>query len=244
MPIATPSKSKTAAKSAAKPAVKTKGTTPAATLTLSSKNYSSWSLRGWLMARFAGIEFAEVMVSPDDADARKELLLLAPSIRVPCLTHDGAKVWNTLAIAQYLNEIKPDAGLMPADRIARAHCRSVSGEMNSGFANLRASLPMNLKAKFPGHKVWAGAQPDIDRIVEIWTDCLATYGGPYLFGKQRGMADAMFAPVVARFLTYDVKLNKDCILYCQTIMAMPEMKEWIAAAKLEPDDIEELDMDF
>ena len=257
MPLVTPLKPKTAAarlsvkdapKAAAKAAAKaTKqpaGATAQASLTLSSKNYSSWSLRGWLMARFAGLEFSEVMVSPDDADARKELLLLAPSIRVPCLTHDGAKVWNTLAIAQYLNEIKPDAGLMPAERIARAHCRSVSGEMNSGFANLRASLPMNLKGSFPGHKIWAGAQPDIDRIADIWTECLAAYGGPYLFGAKPGMADAMYAPVATRFLTYDVKLNAACIGYCQTIMALPEMKEWIAAAKLEPDDIEELDMDF
>jgi glutathione S-transferase len=218
--------------------------TARASLTLSSKNYSSWSLRGWLLTRFAGLEFDEVMVSPDDADARKELLLLAPSIRVPCLTHDGAKLWNTLAIAQYLNEVKPDAGLMPADRIARAHCRSVSGEMNSGFANLRSALPMNLKAHYPAFKIWAGAQPDIDRIVEIWTECLATYGGPYLFGTQRGMADAMYAPVVTRFLTYGVRLNKPCIEYCQTIMAMPEMKEWIAAARLEPEEIEELDMEF
>ena len=184
------------------------------------------------------------MVSPDDADARKELLLLAPSIRVPCLTHDGAKVWNTLAIAQYLDEIMPGARLMPEERIARAHCRSVSGEMNSGFANLRASLPMNIKARYLGHKVWAGAQPDIDRIVEIWTECLETYGGPFLFGAQRSMADAMYAPVVTRFLTYDVKLPKPCILYGQTIMDMPEMQEWVAAAKLEPDEIEELDMDF
>ena len=252
MTVATPAKTKTttaktAARAAAKPAAKSKAGIagkPPATLTLSSKNYSSWSLRGWLMARFVGLEFEEVMVSADDADVRKELLLLAPSIRVPCLTHDGAKLWNTLAIAQYLNEIKPNAGLMPDERIARAHCRSVSGEMNSGFANLRASLPMNLKGKFPGHKVWAGAQPDIDRIAEIWTECLAAYGGPYLFGKQRGMADAMFAPVATRFLTYDVKLNKPCIQYCQTIMAMPEMKEWVAAAQLEPADIEELDMDF
>ena len=243
MPVATPTKPKSAArKTAAKPvakAVKAK-----ASLTLSSKNYSSWSLRGWLMAKFAGLEFTEVMVSPDDADARKELLLLAPSIRVPALTHEGAKVWNTLAIAQYLNEIKPDAGLMPAERIARAHCRSVSGEMNSGFANLRASLPMNLKGKFPGHKVWAGAQPDIDRIADICTECLAAYGGPFLFGQRRGMADAMYAPVATRFLTYDVKLNKACSLYCQAFMARPEMMEWVAAAKLEPDDIEELDMDF
>jgi glutathione S-transferase len=214
------------------------------TLTISSRNYSSWSLRGWLLARFAGLEFAEVMVPPDDADARRELLLLTPSIRVPCLTHDGARVWNTLAIAQYLDEIKPDAGLAPVERMARAHCWSVCGEMNSGFANLRSSLPMNLKARRPGHKIWAGAQPDIDRIVEIWGECLATYGGPYLFGRRRGMADAMYAPVVTRFLTYGVKLDRTCAQYCNTIMAMPEMREWVAAARQEPDEIQELEMDF
>lgn len=215
-----------------------------ASLTLSSKNYSSWSLRGWLLARFAGLEVVEIMVSPDDLDARRELLLLAPSILVPCLTHDGAKVWNTLAIAHYLDELKPQAGLMPTERIARAHCGSICGEMNSGFANLRSSLPMNLKAHFPGHKVWGGAKPDIARILEIWTECLTRYGGPYLFGPQRTMADAMYAPVVTRFLTYDVSLDPLCAAYCQTIMAMPEMRGWVAAAKLEPDDIGELDMDF
>jgi glutathione S-transferase len=230
-------------KAAAKTAVaKPKAAT--ASLTLSSKNYSSWSLRGWLLAKFAGLDFVETMVSPDDADARRELLLLAPSIRVPCLTHDGARVWNTLAIAQYLDENCAGSALFPADRVARAHCRSVCGEMNSGFANLRSSLPMNLKAHLPGHKIWGGAQPDIDRIVEIWTECIATYGGPYLFGSKRSAADAMYAPVVTRFLTYDVKLNRACIEYGRTIMAMPEMAEWIAAARLEPDDIEELDMDF
>jgi glutathione S-transferase len=215
-----------------------------ATLTLSSKNYSSWSLRGWLLARFAGLEFDEVMVPPDDADARRELLLLAPSILVPCLTHDGARNWNVMAIAYYLDEIRPKAGLLPADRVARAHCRSVCGEMNSGFANLRSALPMNLKAQHPSYKIWAGAQPDIDRIVEIWSDCLARYGGPYLFGATRTMADAMFAPVVTRFLTYGVKLPKACAAYCKSIMAMPEMKEWVAAARAEPEEIEELDMEF
>ena len=239
-----PASAKSPAKAVArKPAAKARAAA-VATLTLSSKNYSSWSLRGWLIAKFSGLPFTETMVSPDDADARRELLLLAPSIRVPRLEHDGARVWNTLAIAQYLDEVCPDAGLFPADRIARAHCRSISGEMNSGFANLRSSLPMNLKARLPGHKIWGGAQPDIDRIVEIWTECLATYGGPYLFGAHRTVADAMYAPVVTRFLTYDVKLNRPCIEYTRTIMAMPEMAEWIAAAKLEPDDIEELDMDF
>ena len=236
------------AKSPTKPATRKAAAksvaTSVATLTLSSKNYSSWSLRGWLLAKFAGLDFTETMVSPDDADARRELLLLAPSIRVPCLTHDGARVWNTMAIAHYLDEVCPGAGLFPADRIARAHCRSVCGEMNSGFANLRSSLPMNLKARLPGHKIWGGAQPDIDRIVEIWTECIAAYGGPFLFGERRGAADAMYAPVVTRFLTYDVKLNRPGIEYARTIMAMPEMVEWIAAARLEPDDIEELDMDF
>ena len=233
------------AKSPTKPAArKTVAKASIATLTLSSKNYSSWSLRGWLLAKFAGLVFTETMVPPDDADARRELLLLAPSIRVPCLEHEGARVWNTMAIAHYLDEACPGAGLFPAERIARAHSRSICGEMNSGFANLRSSLPMNLKARLPGHKIWAGAQPDIDRIVEIWTECIGRYGGPFLFGERRGAADAMYAPVVTRFLTYDVKLNRPCIEYARTIMAMPEMAEWIAAARLEPDDIEELDMDF
>ena len=197
------------------------------------------------MCRFAGLEFDEVMVSPDDADVRKELLLLAPSIRVPCLSHEGATVWNTLAIAQYLHEIRPDAKLLPEDRIARAHCRSVSGEMNSGFANLRSSLPMNLKGHYPKHRIWGGAKPDIERIVEIWRECLAKYRGPFLFGKQRGMADAMYAPVVTRCpCTYDVALDPVCRRYCDTIMAMPEMREWFAAALAEPDDIAELDMEF
>ena len=218
-------------------------TAPRATLTISSKNYSSWSLRGWLLGRFVKLNFDEVMIPPDEENARKELLLLAPSIRVPCLTHDGVRVWNTLAIAEYLHELKPRAGLLPPDRAARAHCRSVCGEMNSGFANLRSALPMNLKASYPGFKVWTGALPDIERVVEIWSECLATYGGPFLFGK-RGMADAMYAPVVTRFLTYDVKLDKACILYCRTIMAMVEMHEWVEAAKLEPNEIEELDMEF
>lgn len=236
----------TASPSRAKAPARRKAAAPAAraTLTLSSRNYSSWSLRGWLLVRFAGLEVDEVTVPPDDADARKELLLLAPSIRVPCLTHEGAKVWNTLAIGDYLNELVPAAGLLPAERVARAHCRSICGEMVSGFANLRSALPMNLKAHRPGFKIWAGAQPDIDRIVEIWTECLARWGGPFLYGAQRTLADAMYAPVVTRFLTYDVKLPAPCADYCRTIMAMPEMKQWIAAAKSEPDEIEELDMEF
>jgi len=214
-----------------------------ATLTISSKNYSSWSLRGWLLARFAGLPFKEIVVPPGDADARKELLLLSPSILVPCLTHDGVKVWDTLAIAEYLNEIKPKAGLLPVDRAARAHCRAVCGEMHSGFSSLRSALPMNLKRVFHGHKVWLRAQADIDRITAIWRDCLKRYRGPYLFGK-RSMADAMYAPVVTRFVTYEVKLDKPCTAYAREINRMPEMIEWTAAAQKEPDEIDELDMEF
>ena len=213
------------------------------TLSISSRNYSSWSLRGWLMARFAGLEFRELPVAPDDADARKELLLLSPSILVPCLTHEGIKVWDTLAIGEYLNEARPGAGLLPADRKARAHCRAICGEMHSGFSSLRAALPMNLKARFPGHKIWSRAQEDIDRVTSIWRDCLKTYGGPWLFGKI-SMADAMYAPVVTRFVTYDVKLDAACTQYGKRIMALPEMVEWIEAAKREPEEIEELDAEF
>src|SRR5229473_1830489 len=214
-----------------------------ATLTISSKNYSSWSLRGWLLAKFSGIEFEEKLIPPDDPATRAEILLLSASILVPCLTHDDVTVWDTLAIGEYLNEVRPKAGLLPADRATRARCRSICGEIHSGFSTLRASLPMNLKGHFPGFKIWSRARTDIDRITTIWRDCLAAYRGPYLFG-ERGMADAMYAPVVTRFLTYDVKLDKVSAAYCQTIMALPEMQEWIAAARQEPDEIDELDVEF
>jgi glutathione S-transferase len=214
-----------------------------ATLTISSKNYSSWSLRGWLLAKFAGLEFKEVVVDPDDADNRKELLLLSPSILVPRLMHEGVTVWDTLAIAEYLNEVKPKSGLLPAERKARAHCRAVCGEMHSGFSSLRSALPMNLRRSFPGHKVWVRALGDIERITAIWRECLAAYGGPFLFGK-RSMADAMYAPVVTRFVTYHVELDEECAAYGKRIMALPEMVEWIAAAKREPEEIDELDMEF
>ena len=217
----------------------------ATTLTISSKNYSSWSLRGWLLCRFAGLEFTERMVAPDDANAKAEMLLLAPSILVPRLEHEQIKVWDTLAIAEYLNEVRPKAGLLPGSRASRAHCRAICGEMHSGFTSLRSALPMNLKGRFPNYKVWSRAATDIERVIQIWHECLQAYGGPYLFGSQRCMADAMYAPVVTRLRTYDVKLtDRLCSTYCDTIMAMPEMNEWIAAARKEPDAIDELEMEF
>ena len=212
-------------------------------LTISSKNYSSWSQRGWLLCRMAGLDFVVEVVPVDDSANRAELLLLAPSILVPCLADEGIRIWDTLAIAEYLNEIKPQAGLLPAQRAARVRCRSICGEMHSGFTNLRSALPMNLKAHHPGFKIWSGAQADIDRITAIWRECLAAFHGPYLFGTLT-MADAMYAPVVTRFLSYDVRLDRQCALYCERIMALPDMLEWRSAALREPEELEELEMEF
>jgi glutathione S-transferase len=215
-----------------------------ATLTINSKNYGAWSLRGWLLCKMAGLEFDEDVVGNDDPSSRAELLLLSSSFLVPRLTHDGVTVWDTMAIAEYLNEWNPDAGLLPADPVARAHCRAVCGEIHSGFVNLRSALPMNLKSKHPRFKVWAGAQTDVDRVVAIWHGCFGAYRGPYLFGAKPTTADAMFAPVCTRFLTYDVELDEDCAAYCARIMALPAMQEWVEAAMEEPDELEELDVEF
>jgi glutathione S-transferase len=216
---------------------------PRTTLSLSTKNYSSWSLRGWLMAKIAGVEFDEVTVAPDDADARAEILLLSPSILVPCLTYQGMRVWDTLAIGEFLNEIAPDAGLLPKDRAQRAHCRSVCGEMHSGFVSLRQALPVNIKSQFPGFKIWSKAKADIDRIRAIWSECLETYDGPFLFGKI-GMADAMYAPVVSRFRTYGVALEGPLKRYADRIWELPAMAEWREAALAEKEEIEELEVEF
>jgi glutathione S-transferase len=216
---------------------------PQATLTISSKNYSSWSLRGWLLCKFAGLAFKEQILPSDDPAMRAELLLLSPSFLVPRLINGSVTVWDTLAIAEYLNDIKPKAGLLPPSRAAAAHCRSICGEMHAGFSNLRSALPMNLKSRHPGFKVWPGAQADIDRIVTIWDDCLAAYGGPFLFGS-RTMADAIYAPVATRFETYDVKLSGPAAGYAERLLEMPEMLEWRAAALAEDDELQELDAEF
>ncbi len=214
-----------------------------ATLTISSRNYSSWSLRGWLMARFSGLPFEELMISPNNPTMRAELLLLSSSMGVPTLRHDGLVIWNNLAIGEYLAEIRPEAGLLPADRAKRTHCRSICGEMHAGFSPLRSALPMNLKGDFPSFRVWSRAQADIDRILVIWRECLDTYGGPFLMGATRTMADAMYAPVCTRLRTYHVPVDAIGQAYCGTILAMSEMEEWIAAARAEPIDVEELEIE-
>jgi glutathione S-transferase len=215
-----------------------------ASLTISSKNYSSWSLRGWLLCKMAGLDVDEKIASMDDPSTRAELLLLSPSFLVPRLDHGSVKVWDTLAIGEYLHELRPEAGLLPADPVARAHCRAVCGEMHSGFANLRSALPMNLKVRHDGFKVWAGAQADIERVTTIWKECLQRYGGPYLFGATPTTADAMYAPVCTRFATYDVKLDPVSAAYRDQMLRFPAMLEWANAARSEPEEVEELDVEF
>jgi glutathione S-transferase len=158
--------------------------------------------------------------------------------------HDEVVIWDTLAIAEYLNEMFPKAGMLPADRAARARCRSISGEMHSGFSALREACPMNLKLFRPKFAVWSAVQNDIDRITEIWRECLTTWKGPWLFGAKPTIADAMYAPVVTRFRSYDVKMQGAAERYCQQVMAWPEMKAWFAAAQKEPEQIDELDVEF
>jgi glutathione S-transferase len=215
-----------------------------ATLTINSRNYGAWSLRGWLLCKFAGLEFVEQVVDSDDPETRAELLLMSSSFRVPRLEHGSFYVWDTLAIGEYLHEQFPEAGLLPEDARMRSHCRSVSGEMHAGFANLRAGLPMNLRARHPGFKVWAGARADVDRILEIWDGCLGQWGGRYLIGDRLTVADAMYAPVCTRFRTYDVPVEGAAAEYCARILDLPEMREWEAAALLEPEEMEELDIEF
>lgn len=214
----------------------------AAVLTINSKNFGAWSLRGWLLCRMAGLDFTEKVLPNTDLDSRAELLLLSPSFLVPRLEVGEVAMWGTLAIAEFLNERLPESGLLPSDPKARAWCRSICDEMHSGFANLRSALPMNIKARHSDFKIWAGAQHDIERIVTIWHDCLSSSGGPYLFGRPT-MADAMYAPVCTRLVTYGVALDDVCTGYRDHIMGTKPMREWIAAAEAEPDDAE-IEMEF
>ena len=215
-----------------------------ATLTINSRNYGAWSLRGWLLCKFAGLDFTVEVVDSHDPDARAELLLLSPSFLVPRLRHDDLVVWDTLAIGEYLHESRAAPCCPTTPRPRRGAGRS-RGEVHSGFANLRSALPMNIKARHPGFPVWAGAQADIDRIETLWNECLAASGGPFLFGERRTVADAMYAPGLHPAAAPTTsRLGAVATDYVETILTLPEMVEWTAAARLEPDDVEELEMEF
>ena len=213
-------------------------------LLIGSKNYSSWSLRGWLMAKMAGLDFTEQSVALDDPAHRAEVLLLSPSILVPTLFHDGIRIWDPLAIGEYLNELRPEAGLLPADPALRAWCRAICCEMHAGFHRLRTTCPMNIRGRaLPGYDPYVTAGSDIERIFTIWNECLAASGGPFLFGAPT-LADAMYAPVVLRFLTYRVRLDGMARSYSDRILAWAPMAEWIEAAMNEVEEDLEFEGEF
>lgn len=199
-------------------------------LYLGNKNYSSWSLRPWLLMKHFAIPFTEHMVSVAGRDYNPALKPLAGNARVPCLHEDGFQVWDSLAIAETLAERHPE--MWPADPKARARARSICAEMHSGFAKLRTAMPMNLKFKLKGKPATPEVQRDIDRVIEIWQEArtqFATADGPWLFGRF-SIADAMFAPVVCRFDVYNVNLPPLAAAYRDALLAHPAMQEWTAAA--------------
>ncbi|MDA8129479.1 MAG: glutathione S-transferase family protein [Betaproteobacteria bacterium] len=214
------------------------------TLVIGNKNYSSWSLRPWLAMRQADIPFATVRVPLYAPGSAAELAAWSPSGKVPAL-HDGElRVWDSLAICEYLHERFPDRQLWPADAAARATARSVSAEMHAGFGALREQMSMNIRARRPGQGRTAASVADIERILAIWADCRARFGrgGDFLFGRF-GIADAMFAPVVLRFQTYDVTLQGAAREYAEAMLALPAMREWVADAVLEAERIEQFERD-
>lgn len=199
-------------------------------LYIGNKNYSSWSLRAWLLLKHFGIPFNEHMVSVAGRDYNPALKPLAGNARVPSLHEDSFQVWESIAIAEFLAERYPQ--MWPVDPQARARARSISAEMHAGFAKLRTAMPMNLKFKLKGEPATPEVQREIDRIAEIWTDArsnFATADGPYLFGTF-SVADAMYAPIVWRLHIYNVALPPVAEAYRQTMLAHPAMLEWYAAA--------------
>jgi glutathione S-transferase len=213
------------------------------TLYIGNKNYSSWSMRPWVLLRQAGIPFEERMVRFDafDADSRfkHEVLKVNPAGRVPVLVDEGLAIWDSLAIVEYLAEKFPDRALWPRDVQARARARSVVAEMHSGFGALRTHCPMNIEASLPqvGALVWrdqAGVRADVERIVGMWTGLLETHGGPMLFGEF-SIADAFFAPVCLRIRSYALPVPGAVMDYVRRVCALPGVKAWIEDALQEHD---------
>ena len=210
-----------------------------ATLIIGNKNYSTWSLRAWLLLREAGIDFEEHRIALDEATTSSQIAAYTNAGRVPVLVLDECTIWDTLAIAETVAERWPEKQLWPTDPDARAHARSVSAEMHSGFETLRNSMPMNCRAM--GRKVSLPDKltDDIDRVIAIWTDCHQRYSadGDWLFGNF-SVADAMFAPVVLRFRTYGINLPESAASYATRLLESPAMQEWLTAAETEIEVIE------
>lgn len=203
-------------------------------LLIGNRKYSSWSLRPWIVLKQAGLKFEEKVVRLQQPDTTAKIKKYSPSGKVPFLKHGKVEVWESLAICEYLAEAFPKARLWPKDKTVRAHARAVANEMHGGFADLRRYLPMDVNRRIDEPARAAAVKGEIDRIVEIWTQCRRRFGkgGPFLFGKF-SIADGMYAPVVTRFVTYGVKLPPVAAAYVKTMINLPAMQEWIAAADKE-----------
>jgi glutathione S-transferase len=204
-------------------------------LIIGNKNYSSWSFRPWLAMKVAGIEFAEALISLEAADFKSRLVAMSGAGKVPVLLDGDIRIWESLAILEYLAEKFPAAGLWPGDRAARAHARAVASEMHAGFQALRRQLPMNVWRPVIQRQLEADAKADVARIDAIWNECRSRFGatGPFLYGAF-GAADAMYAPVVWRFRTYAVEVSATARDYMHAVTALPAWSEWRDAARREP----------
>lgn len=208
------------------------------TLVIGNKNYSSWSLRPWLLMKQAGIPFTERRIALYRGDWQKQVLAHSPSGLVPVLQHGSLKIWDSLAIGEYVAEIFPDQKLWPSETAARAEARAISAEMHSGFQALRQNMFTNIRRRMPTRGRTPEVARDIERISAIWSDCRRRHAadGPFLFGRF-SMADAMYAPVAFRFQTYAVPLAVPAAEYLNTLLNLPAMQEWAAAAQAETESI-------
>lgn len=203
-------------------------------LIIGDKNYSSWSMRPWVMMKHMGLEFDEILIQLGEADSKARILEHSPSGKVPYLiTDDGQGIWESLAILETLAERYPQHALWPSDAAARAHARAIACEMHGGFAEVRTHMSMNIRASLPGQGATPGALADVARIDAIWSECLARYKGPFLFGKTFGAADAMYAPVVSRFITYAPALSDTARAYVESVSALPAVRAWFDGARAE-----------
>jgi glutathione S-transferase len=205
---------------------------PEGRLVIGTRRYSSWSLRGWLPVRLAGLDVEEVVIPLEGTGATPAVRAVSPSGLVPFLEHRGASMWESIAIAEYCAEFAP--ALWPESPVARARARSIAAEMHAGFRDLRQSMPMNLFRAGEGDGRTPGALADIARIDAIWQAALAESGGPFLFGAGFGNADVMYAPVMTRFLTYRPDISATARAYCDAVRGHPLVSEWYDLAAQEP----------
>lgn len=210
-------------------------------LIIGNKNYSSWSLRPWLVLSQLGIAFEEKRLALDTPSFASEVGRYGGAGRVPVLRVGETSIWDSMAICEYVAETWPERGAWPADSMARARARSMSAEMHSGFERLRTDMPMNCRRTVRGFEPPPGAQADIARILDLWSECRASAGagaaGPFLFGRF-SVADAMYAPVASRFSTYGVDGGPVANAYVSTVLSLPAMRAWYADAAREPEVIE------